>query len=73
MNIKVGDKVYDISNSTNTGIDEVVKERAELIEMKTKELWTHYVLEAIERRIAYLNGRIVDYFLERYTRMARKK
>lgn len=64
MKVKVGDKEYEISESTNIGIDEVVNERAELIEMKTKELWTYYVLEAIDRRLAYLNGRIVDYFLK---------
>ena len=69
MKVKVGDKEYEISESTNISIDEVVKERAELIEMKTKELWTHYVLEAIERRLAYLNGRIVDYFLEGYAKV----
>ena len=64
MKVKVGDKEYEISESTDISIAEVVKERAELIEMKTKELWTHYVLEAIERRLSYLDSRIVDYFLK---------
>ena len=68
MKFKVGDKEYEISESTDIGMDEVVKERAELIEMKTTELWTHYVLEAIDRRLSYLDSRIVDEFLKRYKR-----
>jgi hypothetical protein len=68
MIVKVSDKEYEISGSTNLGIDEVVEERAELIEMKTAELWTPYVLEVIDRRLSYLDSRIVDYFLKSYKR-----
>jgi len=58
-------KEFELSDKTDLSIDEVVKERSDLMEI-AKAPWTNFVLEKINNRIRFLNDRIVQEFLDNY-------
>ena len=61
-------KTYEISIRQNMTIDEIVVERAELLDMRGRGDWVERIIEQFDRRLRYLDSRIVDEFLKRYKR-----
>ena len=57
-------KTFKLCERTDLTMKQVVKERHELIGLQKNKGWTYYVVELIERRLRYLEGRIVEEYLE---------
>ena len=56
---------YELCERTDLGIDAIVKERSELLNLN-KRIMQVWHIEALERRLAVLNDRIVEEFLKGY-------
>ena len=59
-------KTYEISKRQTMTIDEVVAERAELLDVRGRGDWVGHIMEQFDARLRFLDSFIVDYFLKRY-------
>lgn len=57
-------KTFDLCEREDISIKQVVKQRAEILKIMENKNWVPHVVEKLNLRLKYLDGRIVEEYLK---------